>query len=133
MDRCELFLAPILQNGSEHTSISVTLGARHQTPDNSVPCSSLSAPGTSRDLSANQNSVPYEENYHEQLETVSTAILAFGTLSAPSRATASVAINIGVQPACPYGYFDYAPYSCAPYGYYGPEWFNGSVFIGAGP
>jgi hypothetical protein len=25
-----------------------------------------------------------------------------------------------------------APYSCAPYGYYGPEWFSGGVFIGAG-
>jgi hypothetical protein len=34
---------------------------------------------------------------------------------------------------CPYGYFDYPPYECAPYGYYGPEWFTGGVFIGAGP
>ena len=34
---------------------------------------------------------------------------------------------------CPYGYFDYAPYDCAPYGYYGPDWFNGGIFIGAGP
>jgi len=34
---------------------------------------------------------------------------------------------------CPYGYYDFAPYSCAPYGYYGPEWFSGGVFIGAGP
>ena len=25
------------------------------------------------------------------------------------------------------------PYSCAPYGYYGPDWFTGGVFIGAGP
>ena len=31
------------------------------------------------------------------------------------------------------GYFDYAPYDCAPYGYYGPDWFVGGVFIGAGP
>ena len=23
--------------------------------------------------------------------------------------------------------------NCAPYGYYGPEWFNGGIFIGAGP
>jgi hypothetical protein len=37
------------------------------------------------------------------------------------------------EPACPYGYYDYAPYACAPYGYYGPEWFLGGVFIGAGP
>lgn len=36
-------------------------------------------------------------------------------------------------PACYYGYYPYAPYACAPYGYYGPEWFDGGVFIGAGP
>jgi hypothetical protein len=34
---------------------------------------------------------------------------------------------------CPYGYYDVPPYACAPYGYYGPEWFSGGVFIGAGP
>jgi hypothetical protein len=66
-------------------------------------------------------------------------ILAFPTLLAvllivPRSATAAdVNINIGTEPACPYGYYDYAPYSCAPYGYYGPEWFTGGVFIGAGP
>src|SRR5271165_5669163 len=46
---------------------------------------------------------------------------------------AQVSINIGVAPACPYGYFAYPPYDCAPYGYYGPDWFDGGVFIGAGP
>ena len=60
-------------------------------------------------------------------------ILATALLSVARPASAGVAINIGVPPACPYGYFDYAPYSCAPYGYYGPEWFTGGVFIGAGP
>ena len=39
----------------------------------------------------------------------------------------------GPPPECPYGYYDYAPYDCAAYGYYGPEWFSGGVFIGAGP
>jgi hypothetical protein len=34
---------------------------------------------------------------------------------------------------CPYGYYDTAPYGCAPYGYYGAEWFRAGVFIGAGP
>jgi hypothetical protein len=34
---------------------------------------------------------------------------------------------------CPYGYYDYSPYACAPYGYYGPEWFSNGVFIGVGP
>ena len=46
---------------------------------------------------------------------------------------AQVTINIGEAPECPYGYYDYAPYECAPYGYYGPEWFTDGVFIGAGP
>jgi hypothetical protein len=49
------------------------------------------------------------------------------------QASAQVSINIGVAPVCPYGYFDYAPYPCAPYGYYGPQWFVRGVFIGAGP
>ena len=42
-------------------------------------------------------------------------------------------IGIGMAPGCPYGYFDYAPYDCSPYGYYGPDWFNGGIFLGAGP
>jgi len=42
------------------------------------------------------------------------------TMAAP-KAQAQVSINIGVAPECPYGYYDYAPYACAPYGYYGPE------------
>ncbi|MGH9345113.1 MAG: hypothetical protein ACRD19_15305 [Terriglobia bacterium] len=46
---------------------------------------------------------------------------------------AQISVSIGVAPVCPYGYFDYAPYQCAPYGYYGPDWFNGGIFIGAGP
>jgi hypothetical protein len=49
------------------------------------------------------------------------------------RAQAQIDVSIGAAPACPYGYFDYPPYSCAPYGYYGPEWFSGGVFIGVGP
>jgi hypothetical protein len=52
--------------------------------------------------------------------------------SAP-RAEAQVSVNIGVAPQCPYGYYDAAPYNCAPSGYYGPEWFSGNVFVGAGP
>lgn len=48
------------------------------------------------------------------------------------KAAAQVAVEIGVAPDCPYGYYDVAPYDCAPYGYYGPEWFTGGVFIGAG-
>ncbi len=61
------------------------------------------------------------------------AVAGAYALTGASKAEAQVSINIGVAPECPYGYYDAAPYRCAPYGYYGPEWFNGAVFIGAGP
>jgi hypothetical protein len=67
-----------------------------------------------------------------KLLSVTAAAAGFLIAGLPT-ATAQVTIAIGVAPACPYGYFDVAPYSCAPSGYYGPEWFNGRVFIGAGP
>jgi len=54
------------------------------------------------------------------------------TVATP-RIDAQVSISIGVAPECPYGYYDASPYGCAPSGYYGPEWFTGGVFIGAGP
>jgi hypothetical protein len=64
------------------------------------------------------------------------AMVAFAAMSVAAgspRAEAQVSINVGVAPICPYGYYDYAPYQCAPYGYYGPEWFQGRTFIGVGP
>ena len=45
---------------------------------------------------------------------------------------AQINISIGAEPSCPYGYYDFAPYSCAAYGYYGPQWFVGGRFVGAG-
>ncbi|HWF07007.1 MAG TPA: hypothetical protein VG297_01015 [Bryobacteraceae bacterium] len=48
----------------------------------------------------------------------------------PARFSVGVA---GGPPVCPYGYYEVPPYNCAPDGYYGPEWFNGGLFIGAGP
>ncbi len=63
-----------------------------------------------------------------------TAMLAALFFAAPpAKAQVGVSVNIGPAPVCPYGYYDYAPYACAPWGYYGPEWFVGGVFIGAGP
>jgi hypothetical protein len=40
---------------------------------------------------------------------------------------------LGPAPVCAYGYYGSYPYACAPYGYYGPDYFVGGVFIGAGP
>src|ERR1700691_822490 len=69
-----------------------------------------------------------------------------GILLVPAAyAHAQVAVGIGVggygdgygypygPPACTYGYYGYYPYACAPYGYYGPSWFAGGLFIGARP
>src|SRR6516225_12006447 len=40
---------------------------------------------------------------------------------------------VGPAPVCAYGYYGYYPYACAPYGYYGPQYFVNGVFLGAGP
>lgn len=67
------------------------------------------------------------------LKILAVASLAIALSSWAPKASAQIGISIGVAPVCPYGYFDYAPYDCAPYGYYGPDWFVGGVFLGAGP
>jgi hypothetical protein len=59
--------------------------------------------------------------------------LCFLAATPKTQAQVSFGVQIGSEPACPYGYYDYTPYRCAPYGYYGPEWFSNGVFIGAGP
>ena len=64
---------------------------------------------------------------------VLAAVAASCFAAGAPEAQAAVSIDIGLAPACPYGYYDLAPYGCAPSGYYGPEWFRGNVFIGAGP
>lgn len=52
-----------------------------------------------------------------------------------ARVGVGVGVGVGVAgpPVCAYGYYPDYPYACAPYGYYGPSWFSGGVFIGAGP
>jgi hypothetical protein len=64
---------------------------------------------------------------------VLVAVAAFCCAVVTPTTQAQVSVDIGVAPVCPYGYYDVPPYACAPYGYYGPEWFTGGVFIGAGP
>jgi hypothetical protein len=67
--------------------------------------------------------------------------LAIGLFSASNANAQRVTFGVGIgapvyygeAPVCTYGYYDYYPYACAPYGYYGPDWFVGGVFIGAGP
>ena len=68
------------------------------------------------------------------------ALLGICLLYAPFASAQRVVVGVGVGPAyygpppvCAYGYYDYYPYACAPYGFYGPEWFVDGVFIGVGP
>ena len=68
--------------------------------------------------------------FHCALAAV-VAVVGFSA-TAP-KAEAQINIDFGAEPECPYGYYDFAPYPCAPDGYYGPEWFAGGVFVGAGP
>jgi len=62
-----------------------------------------------------------------------SAVAGCCLMATAPKATAQIAVEIGAAPECPYGYYDAAPYNCAPYGYYGSEWFSGGVFVGSGP
>ena len=58
---------------------------------------------------------------------VLAAVAVMGFTATAPRAQAQVSVDVGVAPDCPYGYYDVAPYACAPTGYYGDG------FVGAGP
>jgi hypothetical protein len=94
---------------------------------------------TVRELSAVQKRLSFYETQGETMKQYRLFALAavaamFLAVSVPAaRAQISVGVQIGAPPVCPYGYFDYPPYDCAPFGYYGPSWFNGGIFLGAGP
>src|SRR5271154_7341726 len=61
-----------------------------------------------------------------------TALLA--PLALAPKANAQIAISIGgPPPISSYGYYGYAPYSCAPVGYYGSGYFYNGIFLGMGP
>ena len=49
-----------------------------------------------------------------------TFVFLVGSTPKSHAAAAQISVGIGVAPVCPYGY-------------YGPDWFTGGVFIGAGP
>src|ERR1700685_977586 len=65
-------------------------------------------------------------------------LMAFPLVQSQAQVRVGVGVGfgpgyVGGPPACAYGYYDYAPYACAPYGYYGSSWFANGIFIGAGP
>ena len=57
-----------------------------------------------------------EEEHMRHWKFLALPALIAAVLSIPSSAPAQVSINIGAEPVCPYGYYDVAPYNCAPYG-----------------
>jgi hypothetical protein len=60
--------------------------------------------------------------------------------AAYAQAQVSIGVQIGPSygfynppPVCPYGFYSYYPFDCAPYGYWGPSYFVDGAFIGVGP
>jgi len=68
-------------------------------------------------------------------------LLAFVAVPAVySQAQVAIGVQVGPAygyydppPVCEYGFYPYYPYACAPYGYWGPDYFVDGVFIGVGP
>jgi hypothetical protein len=77
------------------------------------------------------------------LSLLVVSVMTIGTVK-QSAAQVGIGIQFGhrrqrtevivVQPpVCDYGYYDYEPYACAPYGFYGDGYFYNGIFIGVGP
>jgi hypothetical protein len=64
------------------------------------------------------------------LFVLAAGVTVIGITATARKPEAQVAVEVRPPPGCPYGYYDVAPYACAPAGYYGPEWFVDGVFIG---
>ena len=74
--------------------------------------------------------------YLRYLATLSLLMLPLAYSHAEVRVGVGIGFGPGYvagPPVCAYGYYGYYPYACAPYGYYGPNYFVNGVFIGAGP
>ena len=67
------------------------------------------------------------------LKTLLTSTTLLAAAAIAPKASAQVVVAIGIQPVCAYGYYDYAPYGCAPVGFYGPGYFHKGIFLGMGP
>ena len=67
---------------------------------------------------------------HGLLLAGATALLVPLALVPTANAGVEISIN---PPMCSYGYYDYAPYACAPMGFYGPGYFYNGIFFGVGP
>jgi hypothetical protein len=81
-----------------------------------------------------------------QVKSVAPWVRKFGIRSLLLAGTATLLVPLALVPAagaqvvvsltppgCVYGYYEYAPYGCAPMGFYGPGYFHGGIFLGVGP
>ena len=76
--------------------------------------------------------VPWAQKFAKRSLLLIGATTLFASLAIVPEAGAQVVISVN-PPMCPYGYYDYAPYGCAPGGYYGPGYFYDGIFLGVGP
>jgi len=65
------------------------------------------------------------------IEIAAFFALTVALMTGVSTAPGQVSVSIGVEPVCPYGYFDYAPYACIPR-LLGPDISWGGVCHGTG-
>jgi len=86
----------------------------------------------------------HKEDFMKKFSLIALAALAVLVVLPFAAVPANAQVAVGIGPAvgypayygppdCEWGYYSYYPYACAPYGYYGPDWFYGGFFIGAGP
>ena len=73
---------------------------------------------------------------HLKVLTLLGAFLFIAPFAHAQRVVVGVGVGpgyIGPAPVCDYGYYDYYPYACAPYGFWGPDYFYNGIFLGVGP
>jgi hypothetical protein len=80
-----------------------------------------------------KNVVPWVHKLAMRSLLVAGSTILLAPLALVPMANAQVVIGVGIQPVCSYGYYNYAPYGCAPSGFYGPGYFYNGIFLGVGP
>ena len=75
---------------------------------------------------------PWAHKFARRSLLLAGATTLLASLAFVPTVNAQVVISL-TPPVCSFGYYDYAPYACAPSGFYGPGYFYGGVFLGVGP
>src|ERR1017187_902491 len=81
-----------------------------------------------------KNVVPWAHRLVQRSLLLAGTTILLVPLALVSTANAQIVIGVGaIPPMCSYGYYNYAPYGCAPMGFYGPGYFYNGIFLGVGP